>query len=637
MKKYLWLLAFILQMSFAFAKEPQWGPWTSISCYKGIQYSINNLGYNKSTNSYWWNIRWKNNYGKAVSFDGVVTIGGESVIRGGWGNIQPGGIQTYTSVPYKSSSTNFTVNVTNVCFSDRYGGCSRTIAGYPNYADCDNGTPNYKVNAKQTTGNSQSGSSPATTSSAPNNQNTSSAPARSQTPVYSNTPSASLPTYSPPATNNNNSQNAVNTQRKIEAINQLGQQTIDLISSFQADAQRRKEQKRIEAENAVIEAQKKEERRINTLKDPKFFETYCDFIIANVEALGFAYVKVSKYKEDDKSKDITIDFAKDVQAEIRHFRLNDGDMLYTVDFNTKNQVYGNHLANSPLFDFLKQFHFYEYNGYTNYRTSNSTINNITYYRYKFSDLFRLDKSQSFTNLYLQGYITDHYKGAASEIEGYKKNTLNEIAQLNSSENAKDKAYLVASKYEDLKDYENAVKYYIINYNNTPEEKRTYWLSDKIADIYYSKEKLDKKDSAAAWLATTLKLMENDAKNKLDIGKGESNWFDSKYTTLLYNYGNAVKKTDGKLAIEIFLKAVRNGYTGAYTAVGVIYELGTGGVEKDWKQAQAYYEKDAEKKGAKAMYYLGQLYEKGGPNLEKDERKSQKWFKMACKANKEYCK
>lgn len=156
MKKYLWLLAFILQMSFAFAKEPQWGPWTSISCYKGIQYSINNLGYNKSTNSYWWNIRWKNNYGKAVSFDGVVTIGGESVIRGGWGNIQPGGIQTYTSVPYKSSSTNFTVNVTNVCFSDRYGGCSRTIAGYPNYADCDNGTPNYKINAKLTTGNPQS-------------------------------------------------------------------------------------------------------------------------------------------------------------------------------------------------------------------------------------------------------------------------------------------------------------------------------------------------------------------------------------------------------------------------------------------------------------------------------------------------
>jgi|GEM_PF-2421372 len=638
MKRRLLLLVFLLQVNFAFGQEPKWGPWTSISCYKGIQYSINNLGYNKSTNSYWWNIRWKNNYGKAVSFDGVVTIGGESVIRGGWGNIQPGGIQTYTSVPYKSSSTNFTVNVTNVCFGDRYGGCSRTIAGYPNYADCDNGTPNYKINAKQTTGNPQGGpSATAANSTAPSagNQNVNSSAANGQNPVYNNAPVTSLPTYSQPATNN--TQGAVNTQRKIEAINQLGQQTVDLISSIQADAQRRKEQKKIAAQNAVIEAQKKAERKVVTLKDPKFFETYCDFIVANLEAIGFAYGKISKYTEEAKSKTVSIDFANNIQATIRHMLLSDGDMLYTLDFTAKNQTYGSHLANSQLFDFLKQFHFFEYEGYSNYNTSSSTISGVTYYWYRFSDLFRLDQSQPFTNLYMQGYRTDNYRGAANEISKYKTSSLDEISQLLKSENAAAKSYSIASKYEELKDYQNAVKYYIINYNNTPEEKRTYWLTDKIADLYYNKEKLDQKDSATVWLATTLKLMENDPKNKLDIGKGESNWFDSKYTTLLYNYGNSVKKTDGKLAMETYLKAVREGYTGAYTAVGVIYELGTGGVEKDWKQAQVYYEKDAEKKGAKAMYYLGQLFEKGGPNLEKDERKSQKWFKMACKADKQYCK
>lgn len=629
-------MIFTLQISLVVGQEPNWGPWTSVSCYKGIQYSINNLGYNKSTNSYWWNIRWRNNYSKAVSFDGVVTIGGESSIRGGWGNIQPGGIQTYTSVPYKSNATNFSVNVTNVCFAERYGGCSRTIAGYPNYADCDNGTPNYKINAQQTSGSSKTNPPVKTSPTTTNNQNTISTPASSQSPVYDNTPMTSLPTYTQ-TTVNNTSKNAVSTQRKIEAINQLGQQTLDLISSIQVDAQRRKEQKRIEAENAALESQKKAERKVNTFSDPKFFEAYCDFIVANIEAIGFTYVKISKYKEDDKVKSVTIDFSKEIQAEFRHYKLNDGDMLYNLEFVAKNQIHGNHLANSRLFDFLKQFHFYDYEGYTNYKSTSSTVNNITYYWYKFSDLFRLDKSQSFTSLYLQGYKTDNYKGGASEIERYKKNTLNEITQLNNSENAKANAYLIANKYEELKDYKNAVKYYIVNYNTIPEEKRSYWTTDKIADLFYSKDKLDMKDSARLWLAKTLNLMESDPKNKQDIGKGESNWFDSKYTTLLYNYGNSVKKIDGKLAIETFLKAVRDGYTGAYTAVGVIYELGAEGVEKDWKQAQAYYEKDAKKKGAKAMYYLGQLFEKGGPNLEKDERKSERWFKMACKADKKYCK
>ncbi len=163
MKKILLFTVLLFQCAYVFGQEPQWSSWTSVSCYKGIQYSVNNLGYNKSTNSYWWNIKWKNNYSKAVSFDGVVTIDGESAIRGGWGNIQPGGIQTYTSVPYKSSSINFSVSVSKVCFSDKYGGCSETLEGWANYAECDNGTPNYKINKKNNVNASNSTSSNSST------------------------------------------------------------------------------------------------------------------------------------------------------------------------------------------------------------------------------------------------------------------------------------------------------------------------------------------------------------------------------------------------------------------------------------------------------------------------------------------
>lgn len=157
----------MFQLTIVFAQKPQWGPWTTMACYKGIQYSVANLGYDKSTNKYWWNVRWKNNYSKAISFDGQVIIAGENSLHGGFGNIQPGGVSTYTSLPYKSSSTNFTVSVNNVCFANSYGGCSATLEGYPNYAECDNGTPNYKVNAKK------SGNVPSNPSTVSTNQNSS--------------------------------------------------------------------------------------------------------------------------------------------------------------------------------------------------------------------------------------------------------------------------------------------------------------------------------------------------------------------------------------------------------------------------------------------------------------------------------
>lgn len=168
MKKIFLFTVLLFQLTISFGQKPQWGPWTTMACYKGIQYRVANLGYDKSTNKYWWNVRWKNNYSKAVSFDGQVIINGENSLHGGFGNIQPGGISTYTSLPYKSSSTNFTVSVNNVCFANSYGGCSATLESYPNYAECDNGTPNYKINAKKSANTNSNSNSQGTS-----NQNSS--------------------------------------------------------------------------------------------------------------------------------------------------------------------------------------------------------------------------------------------------------------------------------------------------------------------------------------------------------------------------------------------------------------------------------------------------------------------------------
>ncbi|MBS1571301.1 MAG: hypothetical protein JST62_02745 [Bacteroidetes bacterium] len=168
MKKYLLLATIILQTTFLFGQSSDWGPWTNVSCFRGIQYSVLNKGYSKITNSYWWNVRWRNNYNEPVSFDGEVIIDGENSLHGRFGAIKPGGIEHYTELPYKSSSTHFTVRVNSVCFSTSWAGCSESLEGWPNYAECDNGTPNYKFNKKVTNNNSPTNSSSNSSNSSEN-------------------------------------------------------------------------------------------------------------------------------------------------------------------------------------------------------------------------------------------------------------------------------------------------------------------------------------------------------------------------------------------------------------------------------------------------------------------------------------
>ncbi|WP_447641264.1 MULTISPECIES: tetratricopeptide repeat protein [Chitinophagaceae] len=195
-------------------------------------------------------------------------------------------------------------------------------------------------------------------------------------------------------------------------------------------------------------------------------------------------------------------------------------------------------------------------------------------------------------------------------------------------------YLLGESYYKEKNYPQAVRYYTLLHSISPTPN--WYNAKKIADIYYDKEQLNNRDSAAIWYATTIGLMENDATNKKYIGDPKTG-FDDQYTTLLFRYAGYVRKTNGNAAIDIYQKAVRDGYTGAYREIGVIYEQGEGNVNQDWKQAAAYYEKDAAKNSAQAMFYLGQLYEKGGPNLEKSRHESKKWYKLACKRDKKYCK
>lgn len=288
MKKMVLLLSFLFQFTVVFGQTPDWGPWTSVSCYRGIQYSVMNLGFNKNTNSYWWNIRWKNNYSKTVSFDGELIIGGESSIRGGWGALQPQGTQTYTSVSYKSGATNFTVSVTKVCFADKYGGCSDNIEGYPKYAECDNGTPNYKINEKRSTSSAQNNSAmTVTTANSPKPQNNLDAYNQSKQQLE-----ADMQRRNQEAQRQQQQQQVLQQQQELQRQQQLQQGITQFavgITGLVASIQANKERKRQEA---IAEQQAKQAKTLAESQEE------IDAYNGNIDLqqkVAYRYFELSKY------------------------------------------------------------------------------------------------------------------------------------------------------------------------------------------------------------------------------------------------------------------------------------------------------------------------------------------------------
>lgn len=209
---------------------------------------------------------------------------------------------------------------------------------------------------------------------------------------------------------------------------------------------------------------------------------------------------------------------------------------------------------------------------------------------------------------------------------------------------------VAESYFKEKDYYMAAKYYSQFNDSVTDAYFKMETTLKLADMYFDKSQLNNYDSAAKYYDITINLMENYSKENEDIKTSE--WRFKKYQKILLNYAYSTRYTNGKLAIDTYLKKdsirfkgnvnyssdERYLFYGTNTQIGQIYEYGFGGVEKDWKLAQSYYFKDAQIfKSAVAMNYLGHLFEIGGPNLEQDKKESKNWYKMACKTDNKYCK
>ena len=197
----------------------------------------------------------------------------------------------------------------------------------------------------------------------------------------------------------------------------------------------------------------------------------------------------------------------------------------------------------------------------------------------------------------------------------------------------DELFNLGTTYFLEEDYKQAKILYTKAYETASE--KIWWKTLEIAKMCYAESQINDKVEAAKWYEISIKLFESDAEEKINIGTNNESDYD--YAKNVYELATCLKDTDGLAAINNFQKSIREKYFDGNFQIAIIYETGKGGVDADWAMAKTYYEKAAEKNSISAMNYLGQLYETGGPNLEQNIIEAKKWFKMACKADKSYCK
>lgn len=141
MRKLILLLTLLFQVTTVFCQRTDWGAWSRMSCFQGIDASVKSLGYVSSINSYSWNVRLRNNYPIGVDVTFHYEVGGEK-INVGLVYIKPGEIYTHTPLYVKNNFSNCLVTITNLSF---WCGATSNYETCP--ADCDDGTPNYILKA----------------------------------------------------------------------------------------------------------------------------------------------------------------------------------------------------------------------------------------------------------------------------------------------------------------------------------------------------------------------------------------------------------------------------------------------------------------------------------------------------------
>lgn len=136
---FLFLLAFP-QIMFSQRLNEPWSNWEYHPCFAGLAVSTKNMGYNNDNKAYYWGVRIRNDYPKAVTFSYLFSVGGEKdnaektvyqptrVLKPG--EIWTEGADPFTAIMFKSSSPSWRLKIIDVCFEGmNCGGANNCYAG----------------------------------------------------------------------------------------------------------------------------------------------------------------------------------------------------------------------------------------------------------------------------------------------------------------------------------------------------------------------------------------------------------------------------------------------------------------------------------------------------------------------------
>ncbi|MEO8174233.1 MAG: hypothetical protein ABI581_14160 [Sediminibacterium sp.] len=131
----LLLTCFPFEVAHAQVQINLWGKWSRLDCFKGLEISSKNQGYNKKEKKYEWIVRIKNNYNKKIHFRMSWMVGQEEQAIGNI-TIEAGEIFTPASFYFKAEANSIAASIVDVCFRDTWEACKDC------FAECDEGLPN---------------------------------------------------------------------------------------------------------------------------------------------------------------------------------------------------------------------------------------------------------------------------------------------------------------------------------------------------------------------------------------------------------------------------------------------------------------------------------------------------------------
>lgn len=145
------------------AQKTPYGPWVSSECYKGLDYSVRNAGYNSSAKKYTWYVKFRNRYRYDIHFAFVLKEGTAKSANPNSRMTIPAGMEEEGTWFLVADGNNVRAFIRHVRFGNEDKGA---------YAICDDGNPTYAVKQQTTSDKPANGIKPGSSVTSSNTNST---------------------------------------------------------------------------------------------------------------------------------------------------------------------------------------------------------------------------------------------------------------------------------------------------------------------------------------------------------------------------------------------------------------------------------------------------------------------------------